>query len=50
MRIPRNRSRIEPLNRGKSSAIISLIRGNEFTLSSGERAGVRASFFILTLL
>jgi hypothetical protein len=42
-RIPPKFSRIEPLNRLRSSASILPIRGNLFSLSSGERAGVRAS-------
>jgi hypothetical protein len=40
---PENRSRIDPLNHGGSSATILPIRGNEFPLSPGERAGVRVS-------
>ncbi len=42
-RIPRTCSRIEPLNRVRSSASILPRRGNEFSLSPGERAGVRVS-------
>jgi hypothetical protein len=41
--IPRTISRIEPLNRVKSSASLLPIRGNNFSLSPGERAGVRVS-------
>ena len=43
MRIPRTISRIEPLNRVKSSANLLPIRGNNFSLSPRERAGVRVS-------
>jgi hypothetical protein len=39
-----NPSRIEPLNRGRSSASVRSRRGNTFSLSPGERAGVRAGF------
>jgi hypothetical protein len=47
---PMRISRIEPLNRCKSSAWSLHGRGNRFSLSQGERAGVRADFFILTSL
>ena len=42
-RIPRTISRIEPLNRVKSSANLLPFRGNNFSLSPRERAGVRVS-------
>jgi hypothetical protein len=42
-RFPRTISRIEPLNRVKSSANILPIRGKVFSLSPRERAGVRVS-------
>jgi hypothetical protein len=45
-RIPRTISRIKPLNRVKSSASVLPIRGNEFSLSPGERAGVRGGSFV----
>jgi len=46
---PKN-SRIEPLNRRQSIAVILPRRGNRFSLSSEERAGVRTGFlFFFTL-
>jgi hypothetical protein len=48
---PRRNARIEPLNRRRSIAIILPRRGNHFSLSSEERAGVRTGFlFFLTIL
>ena len=41
-------SRIAPLNRRGSSANTSPIRGNKFSLSPGERAGVRVSVKLLS--
>jgi hypothetical protein len=41
-----NLSRVEPLNPRQSIAAISSRRGNNVSLSLGERAGVRAGIFI----
>jgi hypothetical protein len=38
------------MNHCKSDVLILPKRGNRFSLSQGERAGVRAGFFILTSL